>query len=124
MDRNQHGYSEGEMRLFGFNMIWERRREWSWKTFGPPEVRGPVGALKHLVKEAAEALDTPGNIIEYADCLLLILDAADRAGFTELELLNATLDKLAVNEKRAWPDWRGADPAIPIEHDRSSDENA
>lgn len=63
-------------------------------------------------------LRTSATIAVAADCLLLIMDAADRAGYTQLDLLNATLDKLAANELREWPDWRNSDPELPIEHVR------
>jgi hypothetical protein len=29
--------------------------DWSEKTFGPKEHRGPIGPLKHLAKEAVES---------------------------------------------------------------------
>lgn len=100
--------------------LWNKRREFSFATFGPPSHRGPMGPLLHLEKEAREAQAKPGDIYEYADCLILTLDAADRAGFTLEDLLSAAIDKNAENSRRVWPDWRGADPNKEIEHVRSS----
>lgn len=99
--------------------VWLRRQCWSFDAFGPPSHRGPIGPLRHLLKEVVEALAAPRDISEYADCFLLVLDAADRAGFTLGDLLDAANSKLAINEQRKWPDWRNADPNIPLEHERS-----
>lgn len=74
--------------------------EWSQKTFGKDIERGPIGPLKHLEKEAREAQNNPTDITEYADCFLLILDAARRAGIKPLELIRAAQAKMEVNKKR------------------------
>ncbi len=76
---------------------------WSQKTFGLDSVRGPMGALKHLELEAKEAQENPEDRIEYADCFLLILDAARRAGINAKELIALAQEKLAINKKRVWP---------------------
>lgn len=102
--------------------------EWSQATFGTDQERGPIGALKHLAKEAVEAQqavvmnsDIGGDrgIIaeELADCLLLILDATRRAGFTPFELLKAAEEKMAVNKRRVWPKTVGD---VPTEHLKAS----
>lgn len=72
---------------------------WSQATFGPG---GPLGSLKHLELEAREAQESPGDITEYADCLLLLLDAARRAGFGPLALIMAARDKMKINKQRKW----------------------
>lgn len=77
--------------------------EWSQATFGSDKTRGPVGALKHLAKEAIEAAAAPGDLMEYADCLLLLLDACRRAGFTLADLVDAAAVKMVINKKRVWP---------------------
>lgn len=90
--------------------------KWSQTTFGMDGVCGPIGALKHLQKEAAEAMDRPGEIEEYADCFLLLLDASRRAGFSFAELVAGAEEKLLVNKARCWP------PCVdgePCEHHKS-----
>lgn len=77
--------------------------EWSQATFGADTERGPLGALRHLEKEAREAQAAPSDVTEYADCLILLLDASRRAGFTPMELIAAARDKMRVNRSRAWP---------------------
>ena len=114
--------------------FFERRREWSFATFGPPSHRGPCGPLEHLIKEAAEALDEARKATdlragwsheklreEIIDCLFLVFDAADRAGMTYAEMSRVAMAKLRKNQERAWPDWRGADPNKAIEHDRTTE---
>ena len=97
------------------SQIAQEQAEWSQATFGTDEERGPLGALLHLEKEAQEAQACPDDASEYADCLLLILDAARRAGFGTNELLQHTYDKLQVCKKRNWPKPK---PDQPVEHIR------
>ena len=90
--------------------------QWSQATFGTDSQRGPIGALRHLEKEAREAIDNPRDIMEYADCLLLILDASRRAGFMAGTLVQAAQRKMAINRTREWP---RPELDVPIEHVRS-----
>lgn len=113
---------------------------WSQKTFGADSARSPVGALRHLGKEAVEAEkayvlsaghpnakrreDWNGAFVgppeehakvkeEMADCLLLVLDASRRAGIKPMQLLEAALDKMKVNQARDWP---APQDDQPVEH--------
>lgn len=107
--------------------------EWSQATFGSDVAVGPVGPLRHLRKEAEEAENAAiavrwasqnsgsqdyeieqGKLkLELADCLLLLLDANRRAGFSVLELIEAGRQKLEINKTREWKR-KGVDQ--PIEH--------
>lgn len=101
------------------NDIAHEQAVWSQATFGPDSTRGPIGALKHLELEAKEAQAKPADPVEYADCFLLVLDAARRAGIKPIELMEAAYAKLQVCKQREWP------PAIPdeaVEHVRDPDE--
>ena len=89
--------------------------EWSQATFGTDQERGPLGALRHLEKEAVETQAAPDDIEEYADCFLLILDAARRAGISPLQLIEAAQRKMVINRQRTWP--RPVDDH-PVEHVR------
>lgn len=112
-------------RLHPMEELFELKREWSYKTFGPPERRGPVGPLKHLEKEAREAYeetDPAKRKEEIADCLFLVFDAAHRAGMTPLELIDVATTKLIKNESRTWPDWRSKPADVAIEHERKEGE--
>jgi hypothetical protein len=103
--------------------FWSELEKWSEQTFGPKSLRGPIGPLKHLAKEVVETLNEPDNLEEYADCIFLIYDACQRAGFEYHELIATLTDKLKKNKKRQWPDWRTADLNKPIEHIRNEDQS-
>ena len=87
---------------------------WSQSTFGSDDARGPVGALKHLSLEATEAAESPGDITEYADCFLLLMDAARRARISPMALLEASYAKLQVNKRREWPTPTGDEPVLHV----------
>ena len=87
--------------------------EWSQATFGTDAERGPMGALKHLEREAREAQENPTEPEEYADCFLLILDAARRAGIKPTELMRHALAKMEINKARSWPKPTSDEP---VEH--------
>lgn len=94
--------------------------EWSQATFGTDKERGPIGPLKHLELEAIEARQEAENfrdwggdpgrlreiarnfIIEMADCLLLLLDASRRGGFTVIQLMEAAQAKMRINKHRTF----------------------
>lgn len=91
---------------------------WSHETFGPASARGPVGPLKHLAKEAAEAADRPDDISEYADILILLLDATWRRGLVPEDIVGAALAKMAENRAREWPPFDPSKADEPVEHVR------
>lgn len=83
--------------------LWHDLSEWSQKTFGSDSERGPIGPLKHLILEANEAIEKPQDISEFADCLILVFDAARRAGFTFNQLEDAAIVKHGTNKYRYYP---------------------
>lgn len=72
---------------------------WSRKTFGD---RSALAPIRHLKREVLEMEANPKDLEEYADGLLLILDASRRAGHSPAQLLKAAWVKLAKNRKRKW----------------------
>lgn len=89
--------------------------EWSQATFGTDAERGPIGALKHLKKECDECLAKPDDREEYADLLILVLDASRRAGIKPMQLIELAQAKIEVNKKRQWPKPTSDEP---VEHIR------
>lgn len=90
--------------------------KWSQDTFGSDSVRGPMGPLKHLEKEAKECQDAIGTNEfreELADCFLLLLDACRRGGVKPMQLVEAALIKMEKNKQRKWPVSSMNDP---VEH--------
>lgn len=85
---------------------------WSQATFGTDAERGPVGPLKHLILESAEAqrawveeqgVNRDKFREELADCLMLVLDAARRGGIKPMQLIEAAQAKMAINKTRTYP---------------------
>ena len=122
----------------------EIQAEWSQKVFGLDGNRSPIGALRHLAKEAVEAEeayvlsaghpkaqrreDWNGAFVgpleehaklkeELADCFLLILDASRRSGVKPMQLLEAALDKMKVNTSRKWPKPQDDQPVEHLKED-------
>lgn len=95
--------------------FWKDHSIWSQATFGTDAERGPIGALKHLAKEAVEAQDPTADKYEIADCFILTCDAARRSGLTPDELMTLVEQKLVINKARSWP--RPVDDE-PVEHIR------
>lgn len=102
--------------------------DWSQKTFGSDQERGPIGALRHLEIEAREAYEEWGMYVsgnsdllsvkeEFADCFLLLLDASRRAGLSFHELLDAAVAKHEKNKRREWPkvEAGGETPVLHVE---------
>ncbi|MGD9712864.1 MAG: dATP/dGTP pyrophosphohydrolase domain-containing protein [Thermomicrobiales bacterium] len=100
-----------------FNALVEDHSTWSQATFGLDSERGPLGALKHLEKEAKEAQEAWSAVTlqdemnsermkafraELADCLLLLLDASRRAGVNPMRLVMDAQAKMQVNKLRVW----------------------
>ncbi len=103
--------------------------EWSDKAFGDGQ-RNPaiVYHLKKEVNELIEAIEKTNALgsdpsvgvgefgrqrtvtrVEYADCLMLLLDSAHHFGISAKELLSVTRGKLEINKVRKWgsPDENG-----------------
>jgi dATP/dGTP diphosphohydrolase len=90
-------------------LIWDRQSLWSQSTFGSDSDRGPEGALAHLAREVEEVRAEPKALLEYADCYILLCDAARRAGYEYEDLISAVETKAAINRGRTWaaPDAEG-----------------
>jgi hypothetical protein len=70
--------------------------------FGDPSKRNEMGTLHHLKFEIDELIEDPDDPLEWADCMLLLLDAARRKGYTPDQLFDFCLEKLEINKKRKW----------------------
>lgn len=100
----------------------DRQRAFSIKAFGPGA--RVEGISDHIKKELVEVAAAPKDISEWIDIVLLGLDGAWRAGHSSWDIADALAAKLVKNEARQWPDWRAADPAKAIEHNREVESNA
>lgn len=107
-----------------YEILWDEIGEWSNRVFGDETARGPIGPLNHLAREAKEAAaefeeyNYGAGEVEIADCLILVFDAARRAGMTPMSLVGTALEKMEINRGRVMgePDEEGV-----IEHRRDLD---
>jgi len=73
--------------------------QWSEVTF---DDTGPLPKIHHLKREVDELLAEPYERFEYADCLILLVDAARKAGLSADALLATAFEKMEVNKQRTW----------------------
>lgn len=95
-------------------MDWNRR--FAQRVF-PDHCDDPKAPLHHLKKEVEETIeelekediDREKLLFEYSDCLILLVGSAVRIGITAEQLIDYSMDKMAINEKRDWgkPDING-----------------
>lgn len=103
LQRAMHALEEAAPMETRLEELWKKQSEWSQNTFGPDSQEQRLyGALMHLEKEARECLAMPYDLIEKADCLLLIMDATRRSGRTLRELIDAADLKQKINTSRQW----------------------
>jgi NTP pyrophosphatase (non-canonical NTP hydrolase) len=95
-------------------------KNWSDATVGDSQRTIPI--LYHLIKEVPELIESiekeetvRTTLFEFADCFMLLLDAASHHGYKADDILLAMSDKLEINKKRKWgePDENGV-----VEHIR------
>ena len=78
------------------------RNHFSSNAFGTPAERDCIGPLRHLQEEVVELIENPDDHMEWADCFLLLLDAAWRKGHSVEDLFDFARQKLEINKKRTW----------------------
>lgn len=74
-------------------------RKWTGKQF--PE-RTMHSILSHLKSEIEELEAAPKDIMEFADCFMLLLDAASFQDIYMSDIWRAIGEKLEINKKRDW----------------------
>lgn len=89
------------------NKLFQRIAEWRHETFGVQESVEPT--LNHLKDEIEEISKEPKDIYEYADAMMLLLDAANISGYNYDDIIQAVKEKFEICKKRKWsePDERG-----------------
>ena len=101
------------MSNLNFTQLQKEITEWTTVTFAEKQTVSSI--LHHLIKEVKEVMEDPSDIEEYADCQILLMDAALRSGFNMDDIYFAVISKLKKNKLREWgnPDKNGV-----IEHIR------
>lgn len=74
----------------------ERIRLWSEVKF--PEMEARTVMLKTF-EELSEVVREPGDALEHADLLILVLDLANKCG---IDIESALAQKMAINQQREW----------------------
>lgn len=74
--------------------------QWADAQFGLG--REPSAVIAHLKKEVIELDETPNDLMEYADCFILLLQAAKLAGYDTYKLMDAAFTKHEINKNRKW----------------------
>jgi hypothetical protein len=83
-----------------FNDLQIEIGEWSDSVFG--KRKDVTSLLNHLKEEIGELQKEPDDLMEYADCLMLLIDSARIRGFSVTELYCAMVRKLEINKTREW----------------------
>lgn len=83
-----------------FEQLFTEITIWQQKTFG--KRTDPRPPIHHLEKEIKELLENPTDLLEYADCFILLFNAADIAGYSAEDLLNGIRQKFEINQERKW----------------------
>jgi len=95
-----------------------RQRAFSRATFGPGA--HTKGVIDHIRKELIEIEAEPRDLTEWVDVILLAFDGLWRCAQERDIPIEVAVGAIAIkqdrNERRDWPDWRGADPDKAIEH--------
>ncbi|OBY90486.1 hypothetical protein A6723_019440 [Pseudomonas sp. AU11447] len=113
------GRARGQQDGFNFEQHLQRQRDFSERTFGPGA--RAAGVVDHIRKELREIEESPGDLAEWIDVVILGLDGAWRTGATPEQIIEALTAKQAKNEARTWPDWRTSPTDKAIEHNRADD---
>jgi Protein of unknown function (DUF550) len=116
-------YEFNHKKTDSFDDYLRRHLEWGHAMFGTPaDGRGPLGPLDHLKKEIKEIEESPNDLEEWIDAIILSIDGFLRAGGKVTMVLPLLFAKQAKNGLRDWPDWRKVDPNKAIEHVRTPEE--
>ncbi len=74
---------------------------WSLSVFGSGH--RTEGILKHIESEIEEVRNSPYDVEEWVDIVILALDGAWRAGHLPEDIIKAMQDKQTKNCNREWP---------------------
>jgi hypothetical protein len=96
----------------------DRKAAWSRETFGPVNMPDDRTRLwQHMRSELHEMCADWDDMTEPADLILLAFDYMARHGMSGMDVVAMLVGKDRINQhERTWPDWRTADPTMPMEH--------
>jgi hypothetical protein len=93
--------------------LMDAHREFARQAFPGQTVEG---VIRHFERELEEVYAAPKDPMEIADCLLLLIDIANRAGISAGALVECGFTKLEINRTRIWgePDEQGVRHHIEV----------
>jgi len=109
--------SNPKRKIFDLKFYLVRQRLWYLSVFGPGQ--RDAGLIKHIKKELDEIQDSPGDIEEWIDVIILAFEGALRNARSVdpvEDVIDCLQKKQDKNLARTWPDWVKQDPEEPIEH--------
>lgn len=83
------------------NFLTEKKR-WSYQTFGEGYKLEKI--CKHIESELVEIRETPNDLYEWVDLILLALDGALRVAKSPMAVLSTIYKKHQINVDREWVD--------------------
>jgi hypothetical protein len=94
--------------------LWKQRL-WSTETFG--EGKRTQGLTKHISSELNEILESPDDLMEWIDVMILALDGYWRAGGDPDNVLNMLIEKQDKNIRRTWKKVAEDQPSFHVKAD-------
>ncbi len=90
-----------------WQVLQDELHEWTVEKFGNPS--NPIPSLNHLREELEELIADPASPEEWADCFIILIHAARKAGFNMRSIRSFIIQKHEVNKNRRWsaPDENG-----------------
>jgi predicted house-cleaning noncanonical NTP pyrophosphatase (MazG superfamily) len=81
--------------------------DWTVEKFGNPT--NPIPSLNHLREELEELIADHQSAEEWADCFIILIHAAKKAGLDMTQIYSFITDKHFINKSRQWsePDENG-----------------
>ena len=92
----------------------EDKCAWSLETFGTKQ--RTEGVLRHIESEIEEIRQSPNDLMEWVDVILLAFDGAFRAGFSPTQILSALFTKQKLNTMRTWNIPKDDEPSFHIKN--------
>ncbi len=96
----------------------KKQKRFGLKTFGPGVGTSDfdAGLIDHIESELTEIKESPGDLEEWIDVIILALEGCWRNGHNPKQIVECLEYKQQKNIHRKWPDWKTAEPGKAIFH--------
>ena len=108
---------------FDLELFLKKQAYWSAHTFG--EGKRTIGIVNHIKSELLEIEESPDDLSEWIDVLILAFDATWRLGATPEEVTSALAAKQKINTERIWgPPPPEDQPSFHVREETADEETA